>query len=149
MIMARSICTIPSTRCANCCIAAGKRQWTRCGNSNTPIWCPSRNRDAESLTGFTQNTMWRFPTPTSRNRAAVRRTSEKRGLQVQLSALLKYGNRTIDKKKKIDIPSYIRFIPFLSELFCAGFSAENPGWEGMGKELYEKNRTLETHLRPY
>ena len=38
----------------------------------------------------------------------------------------------------INIPSLIRFIPFLSELFCAGFSGENPGWEGMGKELYEK-----------
>jgi hypothetical protein len=50
---------------------------------------------------------------------------------------LKCENQTVDKKKKINIPSLIRFILFLSELFCAGFSGENPGWEEMGKELYE------------
>ena len=43
----------------------------------------------------------------------------------------------VDKKKKINILSLIRFIPFLSELFCVGFSGENPGMEGVGKELYE------------
>ena len=50
---------------------------------------------------------------------------------------MKCENQTVDKKKKINIPSLIGFIPFLSELFCAGFSGENPGREGMGKELYE------------
>ena len=50
---------------------------------------------------------------------------------------MKCENQTVDKKKKINIPSLIRFILFLSELFCAGFSGENPGWEEMGKELYE------------
>ena len=43
----------------------------------------------------------------------------------------------VDKKKKINILSLIRFIPFLSELFCVGFSGENPGREGVGTELYE------------
>ena len=46
--------------------------------------------------------------------------------------------KPVDKKKKINIPSLIRFIPFRSKLFCAGFSGEKPGREGMGKELYEK-----------
>lgn len=71
--------------------------------------------------------MKRFPTPTSGNPVAERQKAEKRVLQVRLSAFLKYENQTVDKKRKIDIPSLIRFIPFLSELFCTGFSDENPG----------------------
>lgn len=50
---------------------------------------------------------------------------------------MKCEKQAVDKKKKINISSLIQFIPFLSELFCAGFSDENPGKEGMGKELYE------------
>lgn len=75
--------------------------------------------------------------PTSRNPVAERQKVEKRALQVRQSAFLKCEKQAVDKKKKINISSLIQFIPFLSKLFCAGFSDETPGKEGMGKELYE------------
>ena len=61
---------------------------------------------------------------------------------------MKCENQTEDKKKKINIPSLIRFIPFLSELFCAGFSGETPGREGMGRELYENFLRFWNYLFP-
>lgn len=43
------------------------------------------------------------------------------------------------RQKAVDTLRELQYADLISsELFCAGFSGENPGWEGMGKELYEK-----------
>ena len=58
------------------CTVAVKKRWTRYGNYNMQILCPSKNRGVENPTVSTQNTTKRFRTPTSRNPVTERRKSE-------------------------------------------------------------------------